>query len=357
MEIKIAENIRAQRKARGLTQEQLAEAMGVTVGAVSKWELGASVPDISIIMELADFFETSVDVLLGYEWRKQSQSQAVEEIRLLRREKRFDEGIRAAEKALQKYPNSFEVVYQSGLVYYLTMNKTHMPRAVELLERACGLIDQNSSETVSLLSIQNDIAGCYLVMEQFDEALDRLKKNNMEGINNATIGNTLSQHYQRPEEALQYLTEALVRCYGEFARITLGYANIYAEQGQLQKAYDVVMLMYDLERGLRGEGTVNSIDRDSVRTMTLLAEVSALQGETQRAYDWLKQAKQTAERFDASPVYSLADMKFYHSKETAVSYDDFGDTAMEGIRRFLEDDEVAPHLRPVWERLIKEDGR
>ena len=37
MEIRLAENIRAFRKVRGLTQEQLAEVMGVTVGAVYKW--------------------------------------------------------------------------------------------------------------------------------------------------------------------------------------------------------------------------------------------------------------------------------------------------------------------------------
>ena len=42
MKIRLGENIQALRKARGLTQEQLAQAMGVTVGAVSKWEKGGS---------------------------------------------------------------------------------------------------------------------------------------------------------------------------------------------------------------------------------------------------------------------------------------------------------------------------
>ena len=67
MKVCLAENIRMLRKERGLTQEQLAEAMGITVGTVSKWETGSCVPDVSLMMELAEFFETSVDVLLGYE--------------------------------------------------------------------------------------------------------------------------------------------------------------------------------------------------------------------------------------------------------------------------------------------------
>ena len=69
MENRIAENIRALRKARGLTQEQLSEVLGVTVGAVYKWEARLSQPELSTIMELADFFDTSVDALLGFEFR------------------------------------------------------------------------------------------------------------------------------------------------------------------------------------------------------------------------------------------------------------------------------------------------
>ena len=56
MKILLAENIRFFRKASGLTQEQLAEAMDVTVGAVSKWESGATTPDLSSILELAALF-------------------------------------------------------------------------------------------------------------------------------------------------------------------------------------------------------------------------------------------------------------------------------------------------------------
>ena len=54
METKLAENIRAFRKQKGMTQEQLAEALGVTVGAVHKWETRLSTPELALIMELAD---------------------------------------------------------------------------------------------------------------------------------------------------------------------------------------------------------------------------------------------------------------------------------------------------------------
>lgn len=67
MQIRLAENIRALRRQHRFTQEQLAESLGVTPGAVYKWEAGVSQPELAIIVELADLFDTSVDVLLGYE--------------------------------------------------------------------------------------------------------------------------------------------------------------------------------------------------------------------------------------------------------------------------------------------------
>ena len=57
MTIQLAQNIRTFRKQRVLTQEQLAEVLGVTVGAVYKWEAGLSLPELTMLMELAVFFD------------------------------------------------------------------------------------------------------------------------------------------------------------------------------------------------------------------------------------------------------------------------------------------------------------
>ena len=110
MEIRLAENIRALRKQKQLTQEQLAEVLGVTVGAVHKWEAKLSVPELNLIMEMADFFDTSVDVLLGYEMKDNRLAATVQRIKEYRHNKDRS-GLIEAEKALKKYPNSFEIVY------------------------------------------------------------------------------------------------------------------------------------------------------------------------------------------------------------------------------------------------------
>ena len=64
MQIRLSENIRALRRRHGLTQEQLAEALGMTPGAVYKWEAGLSQPELAVIVELADLFQVSMDVLV-----------------------------------------------------------------------------------------------------------------------------------------------------------------------------------------------------------------------------------------------------------------------------------------------------
>ena len=65
MEQTMGKRIAAARKAKGLTQDQLAEKLGVTAQAVSKWENDLSCPDISTLPALADIFNVTVDELLG----------------------------------------------------------------------------------------------------------------------------------------------------------------------------------------------------------------------------------------------------------------------------------------------------
>ncbi|MPN50065.1 hypothetical protein SDC9_197691 [bioreactor metagenome] len=58
-------NIKELRKLKKLSQSSLAKIMNVDQTAVSKWELDKAYPDMELAMKLADFFDVSVDYLLG----------------------------------------------------------------------------------------------------------------------------------------------------------------------------------------------------------------------------------------------------------------------------------------------------
>ena len=60
----IGEKISQLRKAKKLSQEALGEKLGVSGQAVSKWESGASMPDILLLPELCELLDTSLDALL-----------------------------------------------------------------------------------------------------------------------------------------------------------------------------------------------------------------------------------------------------------------------------------------------------
>ncbi|MEG0855451.1 MAG: helix-turn-helix transcriptional regulator [Terrisporobacter sp.] len=65
--INFSKNLLGLRKKRKITQEELANYLGITKAAVSKWELGQSYPDITLLPIIASYFDISIDILIGYE--------------------------------------------------------------------------------------------------------------------------------------------------------------------------------------------------------------------------------------------------------------------------------------------------
>ncbi len=63
----LSDNLRSLRRRRGENQEQVAEAVGITRQALSKWESGASLPDLPNCAALADYYGVTVDDLLRYD--------------------------------------------------------------------------------------------------------------------------------------------------------------------------------------------------------------------------------------------------------------------------------------------------
>lgn len=64
MQNTMGQRIHALRKSAGITQEELAEQMGVSPQAVSKWEKDLSIPDLSILICISDYFHCSLDELI-----------------------------------------------------------------------------------------------------------------------------------------------------------------------------------------------------------------------------------------------------------------------------------------------------
>jgi len=76
--IHIDRAIQEGRKRKGITQDELARYIGVSKASVSKWETGQSYPDITLLPQLATYFNISIDDLMGYE-----PQMTKEEIRVL----------------------------------------------------------------------------------------------------------------------------------------------------------------------------------------------------------------------------------------------------------------------------------
>ena len=147
--MKLADNIKRLRKERGITQEKLAEALGVTVGAAYKWENGKSIPELGVLLSMAQLFNISLDVLVGYEVMNSGAKTGEERIHRLQSDKNYAEAMREAEIAVLRYPNDFGIIYRAGELYSMAgmedKNERYINRGIELAERSILLLSQKFS--------------------------------------------------------------------------------------------------------------------------------------------------------------------------------------------------------------------
>lgn len=76
---KIGQFLRECRKEKSITQEQLAEMLGVTNRSVSRWENGSNLPDLDILIEMADYYDVELRELLDGERKSEKMNKELEE--------------------------------------------------------------------------------------------------------------------------------------------------------------------------------------------------------------------------------------------------------------------------------------
>ena len=338
MKLTLAENIRAYRKERRLTQEQFAEALGVTVGSVYKWETGQSIPELSMMVEIADFFDVSMDALLGYKVKDNRVDVLMKRLADYCRV-RNREALIEAEKALKKYPNSFEVVHGCAQVFAFfgvgSKDYAETKRALELFEQALLLISQNHDPKINEQTISSEMASALMLRNEWEKSIELLKKNNAGCLYSDTIGLALALDLKRYEEAEQYLSEALLLNMIGLVNSVFGYALVLSHRKEYEAARKMLSGLIDFLRPFKEGEKADFTDKIIASMLMAMAHVYTLEGKTGEAKRCLREVLAFVRQFDAAPDYGIQTFRYPAFHQDAVFSDGLGASAAEGIETLL----------------------
>lgn len=342
-----------------MTQEQLAEAMGISVGAVSKWESGQMNPEIGMIVKIADFFGLSVDYLLGYSFKSHNHTDTVAMIKSFNVKKDYIAAKEEIPKALLKYPNDFDIVYYSAVVLanlgWERNDNEALVQSEKLFEHACTLIGQNKDEDISIGSIKSRIAIILASEDKYEEAISLWKDYNVNGVNNARIGSCYTE-LKKYDEALTVLSESYIDSIVNMYITVNGLCTCFMNTKRYKEASEMVMWLKDSLKGLEYADKPSYLIKIGVLLDVINLIVYYAMNEKEAAYLLMKEVLKRARYFDSIPDFSCNNIKFYSGKEHTF-YDDVGQTAVESVTNvfnMMDPGQEKEELILKWKEVLDE---
>lgn len=183
MKVSLGKVLSSKRKAKRITQQELADFVGVSKTSVSKWENGQTYPDITLLPLLAAYFDVSIDALLNYE--PELSKEEIQHI-YLSIQKSFD--TQSAEEVweqvnsfIHRYYSCYPFILQMGMLllnhYDLLPGKDTQEKAEKYVGKALKLfihIRVNTQDIKLINEATKMEAYCLLVLKRPDEVLDIL---------------------------------------------------------------------------------------------------------------------------------------------------------------------------------------
>ena len=254
--------IQERRKALGLTQEQVAEYLGVTTPAVNKWEKGSTCPDIALLPPLARLLKIDLNTLFGF-YEDLTQQELIlfcKEIHEVALSAGFDAGFAAAQEKIHEYPNSDSLLHNFAL----------------LLQ---GLLMTAGLEEAQTIAYRRKIDAWYERLAQSDEAVIRNSARFM--LASRAIGD--GQY----DKAQEYLNQIPNR--NDIPDKRLLQATIYLDQNQAEDAAKLL------------EQSLLTAVNDVQTIMYKLIDTNIALGDKDTAAYVAERVTRLAEAFDLNP--------------------------------------------------------
>lgn len=258
--LNLAENIIRLRHDKKITQEQLADFVGVTKASVSKWETKQSMPDILLLPQLASFFDVTIDELLGYEPQlsKEQMQKIYMELAAAFAKEPFEEVIERVENVEKEYYSCYPFLHQLTLLYLNHfMLAGDRERQQEVLKKALHLCDHILADCKEISICNETVVLRAMVLLQLGKALEVIES--LEEIANPVSaarqsGNVMVQAYQMAGELEKADSFTQINMYNEVLALvgwSTEYIAIHSDNPAICeetiRRVDMVAKAYDLK--------------------------------------------------------------------------------------------------------------
>ncbi|MBQ4602329.1 MAG: helix-turn-helix domain-containing protein [Clostridia bacterium] len=249
MQNNIGKVIKHLRKERGITQEELACTLGVTAQAVSRWENGIGIPDISLLVPIANYFKVSMDTLFSRECctidkRVCELLEQIENDELSHVQKN-----ELLNNALSQFPDHPDILYaivQNAIFVDMLCDD---PKAVEdILITALKAADtfiRISKDANMVIRVKSDRIGLLTDLGRYIEAEQAANEFKILVINEHMHLARICRKQKKYSEEITHIQESIARILGCLADEIEHLGRAYWSNGEYDKAYQV--LTVDLE--------------------------------------------------------------------------------------------------------------
>lgn len=172
--MQIGEVIRKYRKKKNMTQEEMANRLGVTAPAVNKWENGNALPDILLLSPIARLLDISLDTLLSFhgELTAEEIGNIIRELDQKLKKESYEDAFQWVKQQLAQYPNSEQLVWQTTVILDARRLTDKIPGAetYEPYFYSCYTRVLESKDGNLRRSAADSLFGFHIRKEEYEEA-------------------------------------------------------------------------------------------------------------------------------------------------------------------------------------------
>ncbi len=288
------------RKGRGFTQEELAERLGVTYQAISKWENDSGMPDISQIVPLATIFDVSTDFLFGIDHTSETEEalKIVSTANSIQEYGKLDTYLKAYDillDGLKRYPNNYLITFNCmnlGVSLSLPDNgwiyaKERAESIIHETIRQANFIITNSKNVSDILWARQNLVFLYSANKKFDLATTEAR--NFPVRTDLTLYSTMAivnEYMGNHEREATYLCSDIDYSLQAFENNIARLGKAYYNNRNYREAIEVYERFFEVMNVIfKNECPPPYHDFDSGDCYLLLAQAYLAIGESDKAMD------------------------------------------------------------------------